>query len=362
MSKRKGKVLMAMSGGIDSSVAALLLLKEGYELVGVTFYNFDSIPDSCDAKQDSYNREESIMEAKSLAEKLGFEHHTLDIREEFKSTIIANFIDEYIHGRTPNPCVLCNAYVKWGLLMNEMRKRECNYIATGHYAQIQQENGRYFLQKGKDITKDQTYFLWMLTQQNLASTLFPLGEMTKQAVRKIAATNGFDTLSKKDESQEICFIPQNDYRHFLENNIENYSLRFPSGDFLNTAGDVVGKHSGYPNYTIGQRKGLGVALGYPAYVIAINPKLNQVILGKKEELFGDSCFIKNVNLMKYDTLPTDKPFTVRIRYRNEGVLARLQQEEEGIVCQFLTPIDAITPGQSAVFYENDDLVGGGVIQ
>lgn len=358
----KKKVLIAMSGGIDSSVAALLLLEQGYELIGVTFRNYDAISTACFEKEKGCCNIDSLLEAKKLAERLGFEHHIIDIREEFDTLIIQHFIEEYLQGRTPNPCVRCNKLIKWGLLFDLATQYGCSHIATGHYAQIAFENHRFFLKKGKDITKDQSYFLWTLTQEHLASTLFPLGAYHKEEVRKIAAENGFEKLSQKKESQEICFIDTHDYRHFLQHNVPHFHERYPEGDFVNKNGEFLGKHCGFPNYTIGQRKGLGIALGYPAYVLAIHPEKNQVVLGKKEDLYGDACYIDDINLMKYDTLPSHKRVNVKVRYRSSGAEALLQHTEEGVLCRFASPIDAITPGQSAVFYEENDVVGGGVIR
>lgn len=356
----KEKVLMAMSGGIDSSVAALLILQQGYHLVGITFSNFDP-PNLKNSKTEIIDAN-PLTEAKLLAERLGIEHHIIDIKKEFEELIIQNFINEYLDGKTPNPCVRCNRLIKWGLLLDVATQYGCTKIATGHYAQIVCENNRYFIRKGKDTTKDQSYFLWMLTQEQLKSTLFPLGNLSKEEVRQIAFDNDFKTLAQKGESQEICFIPDHDYRHFLQQNVKDYQTRFPSGDFINKKGEVIGKHKGYPNYTIGQRKGLGIALGYPAYVIAIYPKKNQVVLGKKEDLLSQTCTVNNVNLMKYKTLSEDETYHVKVRYRTQGAEALLKTEKNGrVICIFSQPVDAITPGQSAVFYENNDLIGGGII-
>ncbi|GHV60857.1 tRNA-specific 2-thiouridylase MnmA [Bacteroidia bacterium] len=357
---------MAMSGGIDSSVSALLLLEQGYELVGVTYRTFDNISHGCMEKEKGCCSVDSLFEAKRMAEQLGFPHHIIDLREEFKQQVISNFIDEYLQGRTPNPCVICNSTIKWGRLIETAAEMGCDYIATGHYARIGQTSGqaggRYFLKKGIDVTKDQTYFLWMLTQENLAKTLFPLGELTKNQVRHIALEHGYEKLSQKGESQEICFIPDNDYRKFLADNVEHYADKIHKGFFVDTAGKILGEHNGYPNYTIGQRKGLGIALGVPAFVIAIDPKENKVVLGSKEELEGHSCQVSNLNLMKYSHIPEGLIADVKIRYRNAGTAAMLTQTSNRARIEFLSPCDSITPGQSAVFYEGDDVVGGGVIE
>lgn len=359
----KGKVLMAMSGGIDSTVSAILLKEAGYELVGVTFRTFDSISQACLEKEKGCCSIDSIMEAKQMANKLGFEHHILDIRQEFHDSVICNFIDEYLHGRTPNPCVICNSYVKWGLLLNKADELGCQYIATGHYARIKNENGRYFLQKGLDAAKDQSYFLWTLTQDNLARTIFPLGILTKSEVRKIALDHGFEKLSKKGESQEICFIPDNDYRSFLSANVDNYKERFGEGNFVDCNGKILGKHQGFPNYTIGQRKGLGIALGEPAYVVRIDPERNEVVLSiNKNDLKGQEFYIDNVNLMKYDAIQDGMEVMARIRYRSHGGKATLYNEGNRIRAVFHEPIDSITPGQSAVLFDDDScVIGGGVI-
>ena len=358
----KKKVLMAMSGGIDSTVAAILLLEQGYELVGVTYRTFDAISKACMEKEKGCCSVDSLFEAKRMAQELGFEHHIMDIRQEFKDTVIANFIDEYLHGRTPNPCVVCNSTIKWGKLIETADEMGCDYIATGHYARIGRQDGRWFLRKGVDESKVQTYFLWTLTQENLARTIFPLGELTKPEVRRIALERGYEKLSKKGESQEICFIPDNDYRAFLAAQVKGYNEKYGPGFFVDTAGKKLGEHKGFPNYTIGQRKGLGIALGQPMFVVAIRPEDNTVVLGTKEELQGKTFYVKNVNWMKYAQLPEAFEVIAKIRYRNEGRKASLFYEGEQLRVVFHQTMDSITPGQSAVFYEGEDLVGGGVIQ
>jgi len=358
---KSGKVLMAMSGGIDSTVAAMLLLEQGYELVGVTYRTFDHISRGCLEKEKGCCSVDSLFEAKHMAQKLGFEHHILDIRQEFKDHVITNFIAEYLHGRTPNPCVICNSTIKWGKLLETADELGCDFIATGHYARIGRQDQRWYLRKGVDLSKDQTYFLWTLTQENLARTIFPLGELTKPEVRKIALDHGYEKLSQKRESQEICFIPDNDYRTFLAEQVENYTEKYGPGYFIDTTGKKLGMHKGFPNYTIGQRKGLGIALGHPMFVVAIRPEDNTVVLGTKDELQGKTFYAHSVNGMKYAQIPEGAEVTVKIRYRNEGKKASLYPEGHRIRVVFHESMDSITPGQSAVFYEGDDVVGGGVI-
>lgn len=356
------KVLIAMSGGIDSTVAAMLLQEQGYDLVGVTYRTFDSISKGCMEKEKGCCSVDSLFEAKRMAQDLGFEHHILDIRQEFKDTVITNFIDEYLRGRTPNPCVVCNSTIKWGKIIETADELGCQYVSTGHYARIGHQNGRWYLRKGADESKDQTYFLWTLTQENLARTIFPLGELTKPEVRRIALEHGYEKLSKKVESQEICFIPENDYRAFLAEHVENYTEKYGPGDFTDTQGNKLGTHKGYPNYTIGQRKGLGIALGQPMFVVAIHPENNIVVLGTKDELQGKTFYAGKINLMKYATIPEGLEVTAKIRYRNQGGKASLYPEGDRIRVVFHEDMDSITPGQSAVFYENEDMVGGGIIE
>lgn len=355
------RVLIAMSGGIDSTVAAILLKEQGYDLVGVTYRVYDQIAQGCMEKEKGCCSVNALFEAKRMAESLGFEHHIIDIRKDFEETVIRNFIDEYLNGRTPNPCVMCNSVIKWGKLIEMADRLGCEYIATGHYARIGQQNGRYFLRKGVDETKDQTYFLWTLTQENLARTIFPLGEFTKPEVRQMALERGYEQLSQKGESQEICFIPDNDYRHFLSEQVENFSDTYGPGWFIDTSGKRLGEHRGFPNYTIGQRKGLGIALGQPMFVVAINAQTNEVTLGTREELKGNSFRISSPSLMKYASLPPGYEATVKIRYRNPGAKALIYPEGDTFNICFRENMDSITPGQSAVFYEENDVIGGGII-
>ncbi|MBO8439980.1 MAG: tRNA 2-thiouridine(34) synthase MnmA [bacterium] len=356
---------MAMSGGIDSSVAAILLKEQGYELVGATYRTFDGISRECLAKEKGCCSVDSIMEARRMAHDMGFEHHIIDLRQTFRESVIADFIDEYLHGRTPNPCVVCNSEIKWGKLQQVADSLGCDYIATGHYARIStDETGRFFLRKGVDAHKDQTYFLWRLTQENLSRTLFPLGEMTKAEVRAVAAAHGYVKLSRKSESQEICFIPDNDYRHFLASNVESYAERYGEGYFVDTDGNVLGRHKGYPNYTIGQRKGLGIALGRPVYVVRIEPKTNRVVLGEREDLLSRSCRIKRVNMMKMADFIDGMEVMAKMRYKSRPGLATIWHDGDGIRVDFREPMESVTPGQSAVLYGGDgwqDVLCAGVI-
>ena len=287
------RVLIGMSGGIDSTVAAILLLEQGYELVGATFRTFDPpTPDHCTNNDKGCCSEDSITEAQRMAATLGFEHHVLDFRSTFRQHVMDNFVREYACGRTPNPCVLCNSHIKWGKLIQAAELYNCDYIATGHYAQIAEHRGHLYLKNAVDTHKDQTYFLWMLTEDNLRKTIFPLGGLTKDEVRQIARNHGFEQLSKKAESQEICFIPNNDYRTFLA----EQGVNVPQGEYIDSLGNVLGTHQGYCHYTIGQRKGLGIALGAPKFVTHIDATNNRVTLGDRDDLLTCQAYVSNLRV------------------------------------------------------------------
>lgn len=357
----KQRILMAMSGGIDSTVSAMLLLEQGYELVGATFRTFDSIKESCIAKERGCCSIDSIMEAKHNAEKLGFEHHIVDFRQAFKEHVINDFIHEYMHGRTPNPCVLCNSSIKWGMLLDKADELGCDGIATGHYARIIQQNGHWFLGTAADTHKDQTYFLWRLTESNLSRTLFPLGGLTKPEVRKIAADHGFVKLSEKAESQEICFIPDNDYRRFLTENVPDFEAKVQHGDFVDAAGNKVGTHQGFPFYTIGQRKGLKVAFGTPKYVTRISAADNTVTLGDRDDLLATTLRADHCTFTDAAMLRENPVVQARIRYKSPAVEATVRIEGDTAELTFTEPVWGVTPGQSLVLYQNGLVVGGGLI-
>ena len=357
----KKRILMAMSGGIDSTVSAMLLLEQGYELVGATFRTFDSIKESCIAKERGCCSIDSIMEAKHNAEQLGFEHHIVDFRQSFKEHVINDFIHEYMHGRTPNPCVLCNSSIKWGMLLDKADELGCDGIATGHYARIVEQNGHWFLGTAADTQKDQTYFLWRLTEANLARTLFPLGGLTKPEVRKIAADHGFVKLSQKTESQEICFIPDNDYRRFLSENVPDFAAKVTPGDFVDADGHKVGTHQGFPFYTIGQRKGLKVAFGTPKYVTRINAADNTVTLGDRDDLLTTTVKAAACTFTDPERLLENPVVEARIRYRSPAAEATVRIEGDTAELTFTQPVWGVTPGQSLVLYQNGLVVGGGLI-
>lgn len=347
-----------MSGGIDSTVSAMLLLEQGYELVGVTFRTFDSIKESCLVREKGCCSVESIMEAKHTAQTLGFEHHILDFRETFKEHVIRNFVDEYTHGRTPNPCVLCNSHIKWGEMLKAADEYGCDLIATGHYARIAEHRGHWYLRTAVDTHKDQTYFLWMLTEENLKRTIFPLGGLTKPEVRQIAFDHGFEKLSKKAESQEICFVPNNDYRTFLA----EQGVHVEKGKYLSADGQVVGEHKGFCNYTIGQRKGLGIALGTPQFVQKINAKTNEVTLGTHDALYSMHVEATNARIRDIDWLRESPEVEARIRYKSPTTPARIAISDNGrIALDFEQPVWGVTPGQSLVIYKDGLVVAGGLI-
>ena len=353
-----------MSGGIDSTVSAMLLLEQGYEVVGVTFRTFDSIKESCLAREKGCCSVESIMEAKHNAERMGFEHHIVDFRETFRQCVIQNFIDEYMSGRTPNPCVLCNSHIKWGELMRVADELGCDYIATGHYARICERDGHVYLATAADERKDQTYFLWMLTEEQLRRTIFPLGNLTKDQVREIARQHGYVRLAEKKESQEICFVTDNDYRSFLRANVPDYDERVHAGEYVDRDGNVLGQHLGYVNYTIGQRKGLGIALGQRAFVTHIDAATNRVTLGTNDDLYATELRFRVVKLpTTNDQRPTtNDPIYAKVRYRTVAVPAKVSDITDS-VCRltFDSPVWGITPGQSVVLYQDGLVIGGGII-
>jgi len=362
MSKH-GRILVAMSGGVDSSVAALMLHEQGYEVIGITMKTWDYAASGGSKKETGCCSLDSINDARELAVKLGFPHYILDIRNEFGDHIIDNFVEEYMGGRTPNPCVLCNTHIKWEALLKRAAKLDCEFIATGHYAQVRQENQRYVVSKGLDQNKDQSYVLWGLSQESLARTRFPLGGFRKAEIREMAAKSGFIDLANKSESYEICFIPNNDYREFLRHKVEGLDQKLAGGLFVDRKGNVLGKHQGYPFYTIGQRKGLDLAVGTPMYVLEILPESNTVVLGEKEDLIRKTMGVRGVNLIKVAEVEEDMQVTTKIRYKHEGSRSIINRLPNGdLEVNFLEEVSGIAPGQSAVFYDGNDVVGGGFIK
>jgi tRNA-specific 2-thiouridylase len=352
-----------MSGGIDSSLAAVLLHEQGYEVIGMTMKTWDyASSGSTGKKETGCCSLDSINDARAIAVDLGFPHYILDIRAEFGDYVIDYFTDEYMAGRTPNPCVLCNTHIKWDALLKRADKLGCHYIATGHYANIRQENGRYVISKGKDHQKDQSYVLWGVSQDNLARTLLPLGNLLKSEIRQMARERGFVDLVKKSESYEICFIPDNDYRGFLRRRLPNLEAEVGPGNFVLQDGTILGKHKGYPFYTVGQRKGLGIAHKVPLYVLEIRKETNEVVLGEREELGRDGMTVKKISLQKYPKIEGDLEVIAKVRVHDAGTPATIRQEGDTITALFHEPVEAIAPGQSAVFYQGDDVVGGGWIE
>ncbi len=358
--KKKKRALVGMSGGVDSSVTAALLKREGYEVVGITITSV-KITEDCKVENSKVGccNYQGLIDAADVADQLGIEHHIVDLSDVFKQTIIQNFIDEYLGGRTPNPCAICNPLIKWGEILKKAKEYECELYATGHYAKIifDTASKRYYIRQAKDKTKDQSYFLWGLTQQQLSRTIFPLGDLLKTEVRQIANELNLKVKNKID-SQEICFIPSNNYRDFIVKNV---------GDRVNKIGNivfrgvVVGKHSGYINYTIGQRRGLGISYHQPLYVKQIIPETNTVVVDTEENLVCQSLVASNVIFMKYEQIP-DSVFLAKIRYKDKGSLVKCKVDDFGsLVVEFIEPKKAVTPGQSVVVYDGEDIVAGGVI-
>ena len=357
----KGRVLMAMSGGIDSTMASLLLHEEGYEVIGLTMKTWDYESSGGNKKETGCCSLDSINDARQLAVDCGFPHTILDIRDEFEGYIIDNFVDEYIAGRTPNPCVLCNTHIKWEALLKRADMLNCEFIATGHYAQVREFEGRFVVSKGLDESKDQSYVLWGVTQDCLKRTIFPMGEYHKKDIKQMALDRGYKALAEKNESYEICFIPDNDYRGFLKRRVDGLEEKVKGGNFVTTDGHIVGTHDGYPFYTIGQRK-IGVSLGpNSTYVIEINPEDNTVVVGTKEDLQKQEMFIRNVNYIKYNKIEEGMECLVKVRYKHKGEMATITNDGENLKVLFHKKVEGIAPGQSAAIYEGDDLIAGGFI-
>ncbi len=361
MSKH-GKILVAMSGGIDSTVAAAMLHEQGFQVIGITMKTWDYASSGGSKKETGCCSLDSLQDARRVAVDMGFHHFILDIRDEFGDAVIDNFVEEYIAGRTPNPCVLCNTHIKWNALLKRADGLDCEYIATGHYARINQLNDRFYISKARDLVKDQSYVLWGLSQEALKRSIFPLAEYLKPEVRQLAKDMGYENLAKKAESYEICFVPDNDYRGFLKRRVEGLEDQVQGGYFVDQTGKKIGQHLGYPFYTVGQRKGLGMAFGKPMFVTDIFPETNTVMLGEEDDLQRSHMQVSKLNWLKYSSINPALELITKIRYKDAGHISNAQMKEDSLEVQFLSKVKGIAPGQSAVLYEGDDLVCGGIIR